>query len=183
MSGKKRGLVLICILGASFLLYYFLEQKEQKRQTPLPTGLHPAVVAGKNKLISQAKAKGISLLVTDGFRSSAKQNQLYAKGRSEKGNIVTTARGGESYHNYGLAIDFALRKKDGSVVWDMRMDENKNGLSDWMEVVKLAKRLGFSWGGDWEFKDYPHLQMEFGLSITELQNGERVPETQRRLHD
>ncbi len=55
---------------------------------------------------------------------------------------------------------------------------NKNGRSDWYEVVDLAKALGFSWGGDWaQFKDYPHLQMDFGLSINDLQNGEKPDET------
>ena len=39
-----------------------------------------------------------------------------------------------------------------------------------MEVVAIAKNLGFDWGGDWSgFKDYPHLQMTFGLSLRELQ--------------
>lgn len=66
----------------------------------------------------------------------------------------------ESYHNYGLAIDFALQKKDGSIIWDMEYDGNQNGKSDWLEVVEIAKTLGFEWGGDWKrFKDYPHLEM------------------------
>lgn len=52
----------------------------------------------------------------------------------------------------------------------MEYDGNDNGKSDWMEVVSIAKDLGFEWGGDWSgFKDYPHLQMTFGLSLRELQ--------------
>jgi peptidoglycan L-alanyl-D-glutamate endopeptidase CwlK len=92
---------------------------------------------------------------------------------------VTNAQGGESYHNYGLAIDFALRTPEGDVVWDMERDDNGNGQADWMEVVELAKELGFTWGGDWaNFPDYPHLQMDFGLSINDLKRGKRPPETQ-----
>ncbi|PNB52989.1 peptidase M15, partial [Pseudomonas sp. GW456-E7] len=61
---------------------------------------------------------------------------------------------------YGLAIDFALQKKDGSIIWDLEYDGNQNGKSDWLEVVEIAKKLGFEWGGDWtRFKDYPHLEM------------------------
>ncbi len=42
----------------------------------------------------------------------------------------------------------------------MEYDGNQNGKSDWLEVVEIAKTLGFEWGGDWKrFKDYPHLEM------------------------
>jgi peptidoglycan L-alanyl-D-glutamate endopeptidase CwlK len=71
-------------------------------------------------------------------------------------------------------VDFALRTKDRDVLWDMEYDGNRNGQSDWMEVVTIAKRLGFTWGGDWvDFPDYPHLQMDFGYSIRELKWGMR----------
>lgn len=58
----------------------------------------------------------------------------------------------------------------------MTFDDNGNGKSDWLEVVDIAKELGFQWGGDWQdFKDYPHLQMNFGRSIHDLQSGESPP--------
>lgn len=108
----------------------------------------------------RSSEKGISVVITEGFRSFKEQDELYKQGRTKKGNIVTYARGGESYHNYGLAVDFALQKKDGSIIWDMEYDGNQNGKSDWLEVVEIAKKLGFKWGGDWNrFKDYPHLEM------------------------
>ncbi|MBB6670462.1 M15 family metallopeptidase [Cohnella nanjingensis] len=147
------------------------------RDVPPVSSLNPIVAAKMKTLVAEAKAKGIPILITDGFRSSQEQDALYRKGRSAGGAIVTNAKGGESYHNYGLAIDFALRTKDGGVIWDMEYDGNRNGQSDWMEVVAIAKRLGFAWGGDWkDFPDYPHLQMDFGLSIRELQWGHRPPE-------
>lgn len=146
------------------------------RDVPPVTALHPVVTAKKEKLVAQAEKIGISIVITNGFRSAEEQDALYRKGRSVEGAIVTNAKGGESYHNYGLAIDFALRTADGGVVWDMERDENQNGQSDWMEVVGIAKRLGFLWGGDWEsFPDYPHLQMDFGYSIRELKWGNRPP--------
>ena len=114
------------------------------------------------------------MVITDGFRSIAEQDRIHAQGRSASGNIVTHAQGGESYHNYGLAIDFALRLPDGSVVWDIERDDNGNGRPDWFEVAEIGKDLGFEWGGDWaRFKDYPHFQMDFGLSIRQLQEGYR----------
>jgi len=131
-----------------------------------------------NQLIQQAADKGIVIVITDDFRSAEDQDLLYEKGRSTEGNIVTYAKGGESYHNFGLAIDFALKTPSGNVIWDMQYDGNNNGKADWTEVVKMAKALGFEWGGDWaKFKDYPHLQMNFGLTIAQLQNGERPAES------
>ncbi|GAE93461.1 endolysin [Gracilibacillus boraciitolerans JCM 21714] len=64
------------------------------------------------------------------------------------------------------------------MIWDLEYDGNQNGQSDWMEVVEIAKLLGFSWGGGdfTRFSDYPHLQMDFGLSITELKWGGKRPE-------
>ncbi|WP_313889028.1 M15 family metallopeptidase [Peribacillus sp. TH24] len=132
--------------------------------------LHPIVAEKKEKLIQQANEKGIVVIITAGFRTLEEQNDLYEKGRLKSGSIVTNARGGESLHNFGLAIDFALLNKQGEAIWNMEYDGNDNGESDWMEVVSIAKDLGFEWGGDWSgFKDYPHLQMTFGLSLRELQ--------------
>ncbi|MCD9022561.1 M15 family metallopeptidase [Cohnella sp. NL03-T5] len=147
------------------------------REVPAITQLHPVVAANKEKLIAMSKNIGIQVLITSDFRSSEEQDALYRKGRSDEGSIVTQVKGGQSYHNYGLAIDFALLTPKGKAIWDMKYDGNGNGKSDWMEVVAIAKRLGFTWGGDWEsFPDYPHLQMEFGYSIQELQRGWRPPE-------
>ncbi|MEH7095309.1 M15 family metallopeptidase [Neobacillus vireti] len=161
-----------------FILFY-LDSKsstdlKKNQSVPLPTELNPVVKERSDQLIQQAAKKGIEVVVTDGFRSAADQDQLYKQGRTTGGNIVTNAKGGESYHNFGLAIDFALETPSGDVIWDREYDRNENGVADWTEVVQMAKALGFDWGGDWKgFKDYPHLEMNFGLTIADLQNGER----------
>ncbi|MDP1419221.1 M15 family metallopeptidase [Peribacillus simplex] len=123
-----------------------------------------------NKRLTKYKMK-----ITHGFRSFAEQNAIYAQGRTKKGSIVTNAKGGQSMHNYGLAIDFCLITPDGKkAVWDTYTDFDKDGLSDWKEVVEEAKKLGFEWGGDWKsFKDSPHFQMTCGLTLKDLQNGKR----------
>lgn len=136
-------------------------------------GLHPVVADYTEKLIEEAGAIGISILITDGYRTPEEQDRLYRKGRDQNGRIVTNAKGGQSYHNFGLAIDFALLDEDGEPLWDIAYDGNKNGEPDWFEVAELAKELGFEWGGDWaNFTDYPHLQMTFGYSIEELQHAQ-----------
>lgn len=169
--------IFFLLLIGGFLFVWIqreIEFQEELKQRPLPTGLHPIVEEKRDELVRQAEEAGIDILITDGFRSIEEQDGLHAQGRSAAGSVVTQARGGESYHNYGLAIDFALRLENGEVVWDIERDGNGNGKRDWFEVAAIGKDLGFEWGGDWRhFKDYPHLQMTFGLSISELQQGYR----------
>jgi peptidoglycan LD-endopeptidase CwlK len=165
-----------------FILYFIMKNplglnllnRLTMESADFPTELHPIVKERSNQLIQQAAEKGIVILITDDFRSAEDQDRLYEQGRTVEGNIVTHARGGESFHNFGLAIDFAIKTPTENVIWDMQYDGNQNGKSDWDEVVEMAKALGFEWGGDWaQFKDYPHLQMNFGLTLADLQNGKR----------
>lgn len=180
MKNKVFGnafLTFLLILAALLLYYQFLTKPEINENVPLPKDLHPVVQKNKDVMIQKAVEKGIRVLVTDDFRNFEDQNHLYEKGRSIEGQIVTHAKGGESYHNFGLAIDFALLNKQGNPIWDTTYDGNGNGKSDWMEVAGIAKDLGFTWGGDWKhFKDYPHLEMRFGLTINDLKRGKRPPE-------
>lgn len=180
-SGDGIGLLIVMVSIPIFLLYVlptiddvFTSSTLEREDVSIPTKLHPQVNEAKNILIEETRAKGIEIMITDGHWTEEEQDNLYQQARSESGNIVTIAKGGQSYHNYGLAIDFALKLDNGNVVWDLDRDDNNNGEADWMEVVAIAKDLGFEWGGDWtSFKDYPHLQMDFGLSIRELQYGKR----------
>lgn len=140
--------------------------------------LHPIVRAKAKELVKLSHKAGVAICITQAVRTIAEQNALYAKGRyGNAGPIVTNAPGGTSYHNYGLAIDFALYTPDGKQVkWDEFVDYDRDGVRDWMEVVQIAKKLGFEWGGDWVgFRDSPHFQMDFGYSIARLQRGERPP--------
>lgn len=163
------------IAVTAIIVIIFWNNREPKNITPV-TAMHPIVATKQAELKAEAADRGISIVITDGLRTVQEQDALYRQGRTADGQIVTNVKGGDSFHQYGLAFDFALRAKDGEVLWDLKYDGNHNGLSDWMEVVSIAKRKGFSWGGDWEnFRDYPHLQMDFGYSIRELKRGERPP--------
>ncbi|BAU28237.1 peptidoglycan L-alanyl-D-glutamate endopeptidase CwlK [Aneurinibacillus soli] len=128
--------------------------------------LHPAVRQKAWDVIFELWQQGIYVLITQGYRSIAEQNDLYAQGRTKPGKIVTNARGGQSYHNYGLAIDFVLYTKDGKdVTWD-------DSSAEWKQVVRVFKSKEFAWGGDFRtFKDTPHFEMTFGYTYSQLQNG------------
>jgi peptidoglycan L-alanyl-D-glutamate endopeptidase CwlK len=110
------------------------------------------------------------------LRTFAEQDALFAQGRTKPGAIVTKAKGGQSYHNYGLAIDIVLlvdKDKNGtfeSASWDLKTDFDGDGKSDWQEIVAIFKRYGYEWGGDWKFVDAPHFQKTLGKSIAELQS-------------
>jgi len=87
---------------------------------------------------------------------------------------VTKAKGGQSYHNYGLAVDIVLlvdKDKNGSyesALWDVKSDFDQDKTADWMEIVAIFKRYGWEWGGDWKFYDAPHFQKTHSKSIVDL---------------
>ncbi|GAK10126.1 M15 family metallopeptidase [Geomicrobium sp. JCM 19038] len=166
-----------------FVIHFYEEQQSERKalaeEIIVEEELHREIVSKKETLIDQASEIGITIVITDGYRTFAEQDELYARGRQDDGQIVTHAQGGESYHNYGLAIDYALMNDAGEVIWDIDYDGNGNGKSDWYEVAEIAESLGFEWGGRWtHFPDYPHLQMTFDFSIRELQEAHETVHTE-----
>jgi len=121
--------------------------------------LHPLIQAKAREFIIRAeKELGITLRVSSGFRDWEQQTRLYAQGRTAPGKRVTNAKAGESYHNYGLALD-VVEIKDGQPIWNN---------PKWNEIGALGERLGFEWGGRWKRPDRPHFAMTFGKHHTEL---------------
>lgn len=96
--------------------------------------------------VSNRDAKIIS-----GTRSYEEQNALFRQGRfGNPGQRVTNARGGQSWHNFGLA-------------WDIGLFEQGRYLTNtrpYAEASGTAKIPGLEWGGDWRtFPDPPHYQV------------------------
>jgi len=110
-------------------------------------------------IIEKAYSEGIYVLITDGYRSYAEQDELYAQGRTKPGSIVTNAKGGQSNHNFGIAVDFCLTNKEGTAAyWTVN--------AQWKRVAAIAKSMGFEWGGDWtSFKDNPHLEYTGKITV------------------
>src|SRR5271168_4639229 len=72
------------------------------------------------KLVDAAlTSQGIVVRIDQGLRTWAQQALLYAQGRTAPGNIVTYAQPGESFHNYGLALDF-VPMLAGVPIWDVK---------------------------------------------------------------
>ncbi len=142
---------IVIILFLAILFFVYNRQQDERylylgEDAPIPTEVHPLVEESKHALVERAAEKDIAVIITAETRSFERQNQLYKQGRSTEGNIVTNAEAGESYHNYGLAIDYAIEKSSGEITWDIHYDGNENGESDWFEVAEIGKELGFEWG-------------------------------------
>ncbi|PKG36731.1 LysM peptidoglycan-binding domain-containing protein, partial [Psychrobacter sp. Sarcosine-3u-12] len=68
--------------------------------------LHPKIRCSVRDFINDSERElGIKLIIVQGLRTYEEQNKLYAKGRTASGSIVTKAKGGQSNHNFGVAID------------------------------------------------------------------------------
>lgn len=95
-----------------------------------------------------AHAEGYDVKIICGTRSYAEQDALY-----KKRPRVTRARGGQSWHNFGLAFDFGIFSLDGK--------EYVEESPLYAKLGKLARQVqNAEWGGDWEdFKDEPHVQL------------------------
>src|SRR5688572_8406544 len=114
--------------------------------------LHPALASAVRAVVADLAGRGIVVEVVQGLRTYKEQDELYAKGRTKPGPIVTQARGGQSNLNFGLAVDlcpFTNDKPD----WNAPM-------SVWAAIGAAAEARGLEWGGSWKkFLDKPHVQL------------------------
>ncbi|MFK7113491.1 M15 family metallopeptidase [Flavobacterium oreochromis] len=124
--------------------------------------LHPKVREEMTKIINECNAVltgRAQIRITQGLRTFDEQNRLYAKGRTAPGPKVTNAKGGESIHNYGFAVDICLLIDKKEVSWDITKDWDGDEIADWNECVKIFDQYGWDWGGNWNtFKDFPHFE-------------------------
>lgn len=121
--------------------------------------LHPKVRATFTAFIVAAETElNTTIRVTHGLRTIAEQNAFYAQGRTTPGDIVTNAKGGSSYHNYGLAID-VVEMVNGKPNWAFRYEKLK----------PIADRMGIVWGGTFKsIVDKPHFEISFGFKPSQL---------------
>jgi hypothetical protein len=103
---------------------------------------------------------GIQARIIGGSRTFAQQDALYARGRTVPGTRVTNARGGFSYHNFGIAWDIGIFDEDGKYL---------NQSDDYKKAGRIGRELGLEWGGDWKgIVDQPHFQCKSSLKIADM---------------
>ena len=118
-------------------------------------GCHPALKTRVAALVDALARQGLDLVLTQGVRSVAQQQALYAQGRSKPGKIVTNCDGVRAASNhqpkadgYGYAVDVAWRT-NGQITWE----------GPWDTFGRLAETQGLTWGGAWtRFPDRPHIE-------------------------
>jgi len=126
--------------------------------------LHPKVREEVRDLVNKANAALTShsqIRIVQGLRTFEEQDGLYLKRPK-----VTNAKGGQSYHNYGLAIDFCLIIDGKEVSWNTTKDFDGDQVADWLEVVQIFVKAGWYWGK--AFNDLPHLEKTFGLNWRDM---------------
>lgn len=123
----------------------------------LMPGLYPGFSVKVQTLLSLARESGLNVDAYQTYRSFQDQTKEYAKGRTGPGKKVTNAKAGQSWHNYGLAVDIVFKTSSGKWSWA----ENNN----WGMLGRIGKSLGLEWGGNWKSLDRPHFQLTYGLQL------------------
>lgn len=136
------------------------------------------------KFLDLCEAEGIDLLITSTYRDHEAQDRLFAQGRTLPGQIVTWARGGDSWHNWRRAFD-VVPMRAGKPVWGTRGHDRQL----WLRVGELGQSVGLEWGGSWpRHPDFPHFQDRTGKTLLQLkkereaqQQAEKASARRRKL--
>ena len=103
--------------------------------------LLPTVQLAANNAIKECVKRGIKIFVTQTWRSSEYQHELFKQGK-------TKLDGGKGMHEFRVALDIATNVK-GNLYHEPTLKA----------AAAIFKKYGFTWGGDWtSFVDKPHFQ-------------------------
>lgn len=121
--------------------------------------LHPKARPIFKAFIEEAEETlGIHLRIVQGMRTFAEQQAIYDQGRTKPGKVVTKAKPGSSYHQYGLAID-VVPIENGDANWDYKYEL----------LYPIAEKHGLTCGGKFKsIVDKPHFEINFGRNWKEL---------------
>lgn len=119
--------------------------------------VYPELATKIRQIAEQLASEGIYIRVTAGLRTVEEQDSLYAQGRTSPGQVVTNARGGQSYHNFGMAVDCIPSVNDVNLPYEPDWNDSHPA---WKRMIELAEAAGLNCGADWvHFKDMPHFQL------------------------
>lgn len=117
--------------------------------------------------LKACEAAGLDILIYCTYRPGTEQDELYARGRSKPGKIVTNARAGDSWHNWQSAFDF-VPLVNGKAQW------SDAGL--YAKAGAIAESVGLEWAGRWsgKLKETAHCQYRGGLTLAQVKAGATV---------
>ena len=120
-------------------------------------GVHPDLVKVVEKAIGLTTQ---DFTVIEGVRTKERQQELYAQGRTEPGNIVTNVDGVKKQSNHQVKAD-----KYGHAVDIVPYPINWDSISKFENIAVAMKeaakelKVKLVWGGDWKMRDYPHFEL------------------------
>ncbi|WP_233702144.1 M15 family metallopeptidase [Iodobacter ciconiae] len=117
--------------------------------------LDPQFVQTVLQIMKKMAERGYPMALLEGYRSPERQDDLISKA-----NVVTKAKGGQSKHQYGLAVDLAPMK-DGKIIISER---DTWAFAAYQALGEEAVAAGLTWGGVWSFKDYGHIEKAGSLA-------------------
>jgi len=111
--------------------------------------------------LHSCEKSGIEVLIYCTLRTKEEQDGLYDIGRKTKGTIVTNARGGDSWHNYGCAFDY-VPLIGGKPQW--------SNTALYAQTGQLAESVGLEWAGRWtgKLRETAHCQFRDGKTIEQM---------------
>lgn len=129
--------------------------------------LQPPVRIKAEAFLDECERQGLDILIYCTYRSPEEQDGLYAQGRTKPGDIVTNARGGDSFHNWRCAFDF-VPLVGGKPQWGDKALYLKAGI--------IAESVGLEWAERWtgKLRETAHCQYSGGLTLAQLKSGSKV---------
>jgi peptidoglycan L-alanyl-D-glutamate endopeptidase CwlK len=121
--------------------------------------LEPETRERCEKFLAECQLQMSPVMVVHTLRTFEEQALIYAQGRTRPGAIVTNAKPGWSFHQYGRAFDVAfIVPGSKSVSWK----------GPWVKIGAIGEAFGLEWGGRWKNPDRPHMQFPGGKTLKEL---------------
>ncbi len=124
--------------------------------------MNPDFVALINGMIGQLRGEGYDVRLIAGFRSFAEQQQRFEQGRSTPGKVLTDVDAGQSWHNYGLAVDIVLNDDDGRPAWP------EDSAIFWQRLGDVTKAHGAVWGGLFGYPAHVEYHPQFERGEAEM---------------
>jgi peptidoglycan LD-endopeptidase CwlK len=130
-------------------------------------------LAGKIRQVAEmCDLASETVRVIAGFRAWLAQERLWEQGRIVGGAIVTDARPGASWHEFGMAVDLGIIRLLAEPGWAPNDPA-------WIKLGNMGKTVGLFWGGDFQHNpDRPHFQLTGKFPISPNDEVRQILQTQ-----
>ena len=135
-----------------------------KRSQDNLIGVHPNLAKIMRAAIVDSP---VDFTITEGLRTTKRQQELYAQGRTTKGSIVTQKNGTTNKSNHQAKADGFGHAVDLYPFFEGKVQVNHRDTIKKLKEISIhikavAKCLGLkiTWGGDWKSPyDTPHFEL------------------------